>query len=1014
VSAHSENPPAGPERGNGADAEFTIVRSRKLDLLEEQRSAWEAGTPLPPEDLLARWPVDASSDRDAASVLYQDFLQRRVCGEDVSSQDYRQRFPEHEQGLAALVSHHALLKSFGTPSGSTGPTLGLPEVGDKLFGFQLLQELGHGAFARVFLARQGELADRAVVLKISAIEGSEPQTLAQLQHTHIVPIYSVHEDARAGLRAVCMPYFGGVSLAHVLRELWAGGDPPVRGEEFVRALAKVEAPLPTGRETPPQESAPRRTTRDLVAGTSYVRAAAWIVSRLAEGLQHAHERGVLHRDVKPSNILISADAEPLLLDFNVSQEIDCDPTHATLGGTVGYMSPEHLQALLTRTEATVRQVDRRSDVYSLGMVLYEMLAGHKPFEQTGSYSVPSLRIQAMALERSKTTPSLRAQRPEVPWSLESILRKCLDPNPARRYQQADHLAEDLRRFLDDRSLKYAPELSRVEQARKWARRHPRLTTAASVALVAALLLAGAGAALTLLGANLTDTREQLSDAQAREQKQAFDGNVVRALCLVNTVAPQEDHLRRGVVVCERALSSYGVLEGDGWQSHPLLARLSEGERRQIAEDVRELLLLLAGARVRLAPHEEGASRQALALLDRAELISGLEPSRALWQERARYLDALGQAESAKEARRRADDLPAANARDHYLLAAAYARQGTRAGYAQALAELDAALELDPRHYWSWFQRGLCHQELGEPLLASDDFGNCTGLWPDFAWGYFNQGYVFDQAGKRAEAIRKYTAALKHDPEFISAYLNRGLARLESKQYAAALADFDQVRSLGRSDASTQAGRGMALEGLGRPDEADEAFREALARAEVLPEDARARLRWSYGFAVAGRLPDAARAAFDEVLARDPNQVQALYGRAMIAMRLGNADEALTFFDRAERANPDFMDARRYRAVLLARTGALERATQEINACLQREPNGGATLYAAACVAALASEKLAEPRLAEQALDLLQRAAANGAALDAAGDDPDLAALRGRPGFKRLIDQPLSSPPHSAK
>jgi serine/threonine protein kinase/tetratricopeptide (TPR) repeat protein len=981
-----------------------------MQLLEEQRDAWEAGRPLPPEDVLARWPVDPAADRDAASVLYQDFQRRQQGGQPASFHDYDQRFPEHGKALAELVSRHNLLRSLGKPGESPVPTLGLPNVGDRLFGFRLLQELGHGAFARVYLAQQGELADRSVVLKVSAIEGSEPQTLAQLQHTNIVPIYSVHEDAAAGLRAVCMPYFGGASLTHVLREAWAGGL-PARGEEFVRALAKVEAPPPAARQaTPGPETAARRTARDVLAGTSYIRAAAWVVARLAEGLQHAHERGVLHRDVKPSNVLISADGEPLLLDFNVSQEMSCDPAEATLGGTVAYMAPEHLHALLSRSKEAAQQVDRRSDIYSLGMVLYEILAGQKPFEHTGSYSVPTLRIQAMAQERASATPSLRARRPDVPWGLESILRKCLAPDPARRYQQADHLAEDLRRFLDDRSLKYAPELSRAEQARKWVRRHPRLTASVSVALVAALLLAGAGTALALVGAHLTDTRErlsgtqeQLTEAQAREQKLAFEASTQRALCLVNTVAPQEDHLRRGAAVCQEALAGYGVLDADDWQAHPLFLRLSEEERRHVAEDVRESLLLLAGAQVRLAPQDPVALRQALALLDRAEAVAGLEPSRALWHDRSRYLAALGESEKAAEARRRGDAIPAASARDHYLLATAYARQGTREGYVRALTEIDAALALDPRHYWSWFERGLCHQELGEAVLAAGDFGACVGLWEDFAWGYFNRGYVFDQCGKRAEAIGDYTAALKRDPSFVSAYVNRGLARLELKRYAEALADFDQARSLGRSDAATHAGRGMALEGLGRAAEADAALGEALALADELADPARARVRWSYGFAVAGRLPAAARAAFDAVLARDPAQVQALYGRAMIAMRQGNADEALAFFDGAERANPDFMDARRYRAILLARTGALERATQEINACLQKEPHGGATLYAAACVAALAAEKLSAPRLVEEALDLLRRAATNGADLSAAADDPDLAALRGSPEFGRLVE-----------
>src|SRR5436305_1173846 len=109
-------------------------------------------------------------------------------------------------------------------------SLVLPTAGDEVFQFRLGRELGRGAFARVFVAEQADLASRYVVLKCSTIEGREPQTLAQLQHTNIVPIYSVHEDRQTGLRAVCMPYFGGASLSQVLQLLWTKTKRPTKGE----------------------------------------------------------------------------------------------------------------------------------------------------------------------------------------------------------------------------------------------------------------------------------------------------------------------------------------------------------------------------------------------------------------------------------------------------------------------------------------------------------------------------------------------------------------------------------------------------------------------------------------------------------------------------------------------------------------------------------------------------------------------------------------------------------------
>src|SRR6266536_3956234 len=220
------------------------ARSRKREILAELRDSWQQGRPTQPEELLERWPGETRQDPDVASLLFEDYLQRAERGERPAVEDYEGRFPEHRDSLARLLDQQDLLRSLGASKASL-PELCLPAVGEELFGFRLQRELGCGAFARVFLAEQGNLAGRPVVLKVSAIEGDEPQTLAQLQHTHIVPIHSVHEDPRAGLRAVCMPYFGGASLSQVLSRLWQTTTQPMEGEELVRALSVVSGP-PSG------------------------------------------------------------------------------------------------------------------------------------------------------------------------------------------------------------------------------------------------------------------------------------------------------------------------------------------------------------------------------------------------------------------------------------------------------------------------------------------------------------------------------------------------------------------------------------------------------------------------------------------------------------------------------------------------------------------------------------------------------------------------------------------------
>src|SRR5207249_3986160 len=153
----------------------------------------------------------------------------------------------------------------------------------------------------------------------------------------------------------------------------------------VRALEAMPAPPPS---TPTvlgaspwtlPAAAGGPTALDTLRQMSYVQATAWVIERLAQALQHAHRRSVIHRDIKPSNVLLCADGQPMLLDFNVSEHTDGEQVKAILGGTVAYMSPEHLQAMTTRGSDRAIRADHRADIYSLGMVLYEMLAGARPF-----------------------------------------------------------------------------------------------------------------------------------------------------------------------------------------------------------------------------------------------------------------------------------------------------------------------------------------------------------------------------------------------------------------------------------------------------------------------------------------------------------------------------------------------------------------------------------------------------------------------------------------------------------
>jgi tetratricopeptide (TPR) repeat protein len=199
---------------------------------------------------------------------------------------------------------------------------------------------------------------------------------------------------------------------------------------------------------------------------------------------------------------------------------------------------------------------------------------------------------------------------------------------------------------------------------------------------------------------------------------------------------------------------------------------------------------------------------------------------------------------------------------------------------------------------------------------------------------------------------------------------------------------------------------MALEGLKRPAEADTAFGESFARLPAASARVRQRVRCGYGFAVCKRLPGKALEAFAEVLRQDPRHPEALYGRAMVAAEQGRAEEAVADLDRALAAAPGLMEARRHRAIQLARCGRFAEAFGAINWCLEREPAVGPTLYAGACVAARAAESsrgaAGGKAITRKALDLLRQALARGYGSEQVATDPDLSGIRDEPEFRRLV------------
>jgi serine/threonine protein kinase/Tfp pilus assembly protein PilF len=925
---------------------------------------------------------------------------------------------------------------------------GLPRPGDELAGFRIVLELGRGAFARVYLAEEVNLGQRLVAIKVSRPDGDEPRIMARLQHTHIVPVHSVCDDPVSGLRVLCMPYFGGANLAQVLEA--AGGPARIGhdGRRLVQALDQVSRSLasrPTGversslarpsRTSRPESAAflvpqpfstsrraqglaasgfrslftrlvsPRsavpaiserrvgaQPSRQFLDGATAVQAAVWIVARLVDGLEHAHSRGLLHRDLKPSNILLADDGTPMLLDFNLAVDQlpdspDGEVRRALVGGTLPYMSPEHLDAFNPRGSTSPDCVDERSDIYAIGLILYEMLSGRHPFPEPAP-GLPLLESIELMTAARRQPPSLRARCPHVPWSLDALVAKCLAFDSAGRYQRAGDLAEDLRRFLDNLPMKHCREPSVRERMGKFARRHPGFCGSTSIALLSIVVVA-------VLGATIVLGYDKLQHLFARVRIRSFDRDYTEIQFLLNTAGVSPERLKRGIEMSRRTLGELGVETEDrarfsGWQQ-----RLTPAEQERLREQIAELIVLDARAGVQLATQRgsEADRRRAilgaLAALDRAQLVARRVPA-AVHLERARYHAALGQAGLAASDRQLAAASVPTTCHDLTLMGTTLLAGGDPAGAEEALRR---ALQLDITSFWTWFVLGHCHYAQGRFLEAAGDFGACCARGPLFAWSHFNRGLALAKGGRLLDAQDAYDRALELDPKFTEALVDRAIVELELDRPEQAKDDLIHAVELGRNDLVVFAALGDAWARLGRRTDAERYFAAVLA---TNPHDLVVRV--ARGMTRVRTDPQGAHADFAEVLKQEPGHAQANYGMALLS-RQTDPRGALEHLERALDTNPNLVDALQARALVRARLG--DRATLDDVARLIDSATP-IRLYNAACAVAILAESTQEPGLIPRASDLLARALRAGFPAAEARDDPDLKPLRDLPRFKRVF------------
>jgi serine/threonine protein kinase len=320
--------------------------------------------------------------------------------------------------------------------------------GAKVDDFEVVRLLGRGAFGHVYLARQLSL-DRLVALKISANRGSEGRTMARLEHQHIVQVFGEKVDPDFNQRLLCMQLVPGIGLDKLIAMLHSASGEIVAdasehsanewtGAELLAIIDRC-ASLPTALDPSALHD------REALSRMDSVEATAWFGGRMAEALDFAHRHGVLHRDIKPANILVNPYGRPMLADFNISsQPVGSTPGGEELfGGTFIYMAPEHLDAFNPAHPAGHDAVTPRSDMYSLGLVLQQLLDGRMPFPQPERRPDIAETLQAMSIDRRRRRPACKPGTPTARKTLDRTISRCLEPEPKDRFAAGAELAEQL-------------------------------------------------------------------------------------------------------------------------------------------------------------------------------------------------------------------------------------------------------------------------------------------------------------------------------------------------------------------------------------------------------------------------------------------------------------------------------------------------------------------------------------------------------------------------------------------
>jgi len=863
------------------------------------------------------------------------------------------------QRIESLLAEHQQLGSFmDVPS--PGATLDQPteRLGTQIGPYKLLQQIGEGGMGVVYMAEQTEPVQRKVALKVIkpgmdtrqviARFEAERQALAMMDHVNIARVLD------AGTTEQGRPYF--------VMELVNG--------------------VPITKYCDDNRLTPRQRLELFVP--------------VCQAIQHAHQKGIIHRDIKPSNVMVTLyDGKPVpkIIDFGVAKATEQKLTertlftqYGTMVGTLEYMSPE-------QAEMSALGVDTRSDIYSLGVLLYELLTGSTPLSSKRMKEAAYAEILRLIKEEEPPKPSTRlsdsgealasisAQRHMEPAKLSKLMRgeldwivmKTLEKDRNRRYETANGFAADVQRYLNDEPVQACPP-SAWYRFRKFARRNKRAMATAT--LLGVMLLTAVGAVAGSLGwavhnraGRMADIEREVTlalDEANRHREQRHWGEALSAVKRGDSLLAGEgsEELHRNVRELRRDLEM--VIRLEKIRDEVLTGAKPEVEYKdesmfdveQAENDYRLAFaeygididsLTLEEAAQRLRPRKV-ATELAAALDSWALARSGLANDDNGWKR----LVALAQAADPDEARGQLRDawkrkdraslqtLAVSEQVNHLpahtlgLLGSVLGEVGDIEG---AVVLLRKAQQLHPDDFWISMQLALLYSWRIRPYPTDEVIRYATAanaIRKQSAVPYRYLGLALIEHGKLDEAIAANREAIRLKPNYWAAHYNLGVCLSQKGKLDEAIAAFREARRLFPNWSWPHAALGNALRSQGKLDEAIACFRKAIELDPKDPKSAEVHSSLGNALKAQGKL-DEAIACYTKSIEFDPKYTAAHHNLGTVLYAQKKLDEAIAAFHKAIELDSKLANVHSNLGNALNAQGKLDEAIAAYHKAIELDP-----------------------------------------------------------------------------